>query len=267
MPDLGSSKQKGSGLTAQIFIWGGILLLIAGALLMYPYVSSRLATFAPTATLAPSLQAPVTFPSIATGVVSTPTLTFPNTHTPTPTFPNTHTPTPTPTPPHLPTPTPPPTSIPAPAQPSRIVIPSLNVDGPIIPISWETIDVNGQPQAAWGVPDRYAAGWHETSAPLGSPGNTVLNGHNTTHGEIFRYLYTLKAGDEIAVYAGEIPHTYAVTEVLILPEAGQPLDVRLQNARHILPTEDERLTIVTCHPYGSLEYRLIVIAHPVGIAN
>ena len=41
------------------------------------------------------------------------------------------------------------------------------------------------------------------------------------------------------------------------------MEVRLKNARHILPTEDERLTLVTCHPYGSLQYRLIVIAFPV----
>ena len=110
----------------------------------------------------------------------------------------------------------------------------------------------------------YAAGWHESSAPLGVPGNTVLNGHNTTHGEIFRDLYTLEAGDDIVVYSDETPYTYAVTEVLILPEADQPLEVRVENAHYILPTDDERLTLVTCHPYGSLQYRLIVIAQPSG---
>jgi LPXTG-site transpeptidase (sortase) family protein len=86
--------------------------------------------------------------------------------------------------------------------------------------------------------------------------------HNTTNGEVFRDLYTLQAGDVITSYAGDIPHAYTVTEVLILPEAGQPLEVRIENARYILPTDDERLTLVTCHPYGSLRYRLIVIAHP-----
>ena len=59
------------------------------------------------------------------------------------------------------------------------------------------------------------------------------------------------------------PYTYAVSEILLLPEAGQPLEVRLDNARYILPTADERLTLVTCHPYGSLRYRLIVIAFPM----
>jgi len=108
----------------------------------------------------------------------------------------------------------------------------------------------------------YAAGWHETSAPPGVGGNTVLNGHNTTYGEVFRDLYTLEVGDAITVYSGDTPHEYTVAEVLILPEAGQPLEVRIGNARYILPTDDERLTLVTCHPYGSLRYRLIVIARP-----
>jgi len=146
--------------------------------------------------------------------------------------------------------------------PTRILIPVIGVDAPIVPVSWRAAEVDGQTLAAWEVPDMYAAGWHETSAPLGVPGNTVLNGHNTTHDEIFRDLYKLEVGDAITLYSDDKPYTYAVSEMLILPEAGQPLEVRIENARYILPTADERLTIVTCHPYGSLRYRLIVIAHP-----
>jgi LPXTG-site transpeptidase (sortase) family protein len=90
----------------------------------------------------------------------------------------------------------------------------------------------------------------------------VLNGHNTTYGEVFRDLYTLQPGDALQLYSTETPYTYTVAEVLVLPEAGQPLEVRVENARYILPTEDERVTLVTCHPYGSLRNRLIVIAYP-----
>jgi len=270
MRNPGSIKQTGSGLSAKILVWGGVVMLIAGGLLTYPYINSRLATFPPTATLATSLQFSATPLPTATDVA--PTLTPTHTHTPTPSSPFLPTPTYAHTPTPIPTLTSPPTPAPTPtpalfSPPTRIVIPSLGVDGSIIPISWQTVDVNGQQQAVWDVPDMDAAGWHETSAPLGVPGNTVINGHNTTHGEIFRDLYTMEAGDDIVLYAGETVRTFAVTEVLILPEAGQPLEVRLENARYILPTEDERLTIVTCHPYGSLQYRLIVIAQPVGNAN
>jgi sortase A len=123
--------------------------------------------------------------------------------------------------------------------------------------------VNGVEQAIWVVPAERAAGWHEGSAPLGLPGNTVLNGHNTTYGEVFRDLYMLESGDQIIFYSGSTALSYEVEEKLFLPEAGQPLEVRQQNARYIQPTHDERVTMVTCHPYNSLRFRLILIARPV----
>jgi sortase A len=246
-PGRGSAKQTGLGLVAQLLTWGGVLLLLFGGLLAYPYVRSRLATLPPTPTAtASSLPPTAPAPTLTNAALAS---------TPSPS------PSPFPTPP-TPTATPIPSPTPLPALPSRIVIPTIHVDAPVVPVSWQTAEVDGQTQAAWEVPDVYAAGWHETSAPLGVPGNTVLNGHNTTNGEVFRDLYTLEAGDSITVYAGDAPYTYTVTEILILPEGGQPMEVRIENARYIMPTDDERLTLVTCHPYGSLRNRLIVIAHP-----
>jgi sortase A len=253
MSDLDSTRQKEEGgAAAQVLIWGGVFLLLAGGLLIYPYISSRLVIIPPTSTPVPSPTNLVTFPPLL-AVTDTPA---PKTPSPTSSPASTHTPT------YEPASPPPPTATAVPALPSRIVIPSINVDAPILPVSLETIEIDGQQQAAWQVLDMYAAGWHETSATLGIPGNTVLNGHNTTHGEVFRDLYTLKPGDLIVAYSDDTPFTYTVTEILILPETGQSLEVRIDNARHILPTNDERLTLVTCHPYGSLRNRLIVIAHP-----
>jgi len=251
MRGLGSAEQTGLNLVVQVLTWGGLLLLLVGGLLAYPYVSSRLAAFPPTPTLTPSPPHPTTPLPTVTRVPHTPTLL--HTHTLT----LTHNRTPTNQPTTIPTPTP--------ALPTRIVIPAIGVDAPVVPVSWHTVEVDGQTQTVWEVPAMYAAGWHETSAPLGMPGNIVLNGHNTTHGEVFRDLYTLEAGDTIIVYSGDVPYTYAVSEILILPEAGQPLEVRLENARYAMPTDDERLTLVTCHPYGSLRYRLVVVAYPVAI--
>ncbi|MEA3341082.1 MAG: sortase [Chloroflexota bacterium] len=249
MSDVGSEGQAGSGSAAQALVLGGVLLLLVGGLLVYPHVSSRLAIIP---------HAPP--PTLSHSVASTLTPTLTSSHSPIPTLPRTSTPVSGATliPTHIRGATP------TPARPTHILIPAIGVDAPIAPISWQTAEVDGQTQAAWDVPDAYAAGWHETSAPLGAIGNTVLNGHNTTNGEVFRDLYTLKAGSVITLYSGDVPYTYAVSETLILPEAGQPLEVRLENARYILPTGDERLTLVTCHPYGSLQYRLIVIARPNG---
>jgi len=240
MHDIGSAEQKGFGLVAQLLIWGGVLLLLAGGLLVHPYVSSRLATFSSTPAPTPSLLHPAALLPTVISAAST--------NTPTPPFP----------PPHRGG---------KGGVPTRILIPAIGVDAPVVPVSWYTVEAGDQMQAAWEVPEMYAAGWHETSAPLGMAGNTVLNGHNTTHGEVFRDLYTLEIGDTIIVYADDTSYTYAVTEVLILPEAGQPLEVRRENARYVMPADDERLTLVTCHPYGSLRYRLVVIAHPRAMNN
>ena len=163
-----------------------------------------------------------------------------------------------------PTPTPSPTPLIS-TPPKQIQIPSIELDAPVIPTEWEAeTGSDGTPQVVWIVPDWKAVGWHYTSAPLGMPGNTVMNGHNTTRGEVFRDLYKTEIGDQILVI-GEDDNTYEyrIKDIYILEEAGQPVDVRLENARYIQPTEDERLTLVTCHPYGSTRYRLIVIAKPV----
>ncbi len=219
-------------------------MIVGIALLYHPYIGSRLATF--TATPLPVPPTVVTTPT-SPGVATT--ITRPAMFSSAVLIPSlVPMPTATQTVPH--------------AIPARIVIPAIGVDAPVVPVSAKTTRVGGQEYSIWEVPDTYAAGWHNTSAPPGMPGNTVLNGHNTTHGEVFRDLYRLQTGDSIVVYAGDVPYTYTVSSVLTLPEAGQPIEVRLENARYILPTRDERLTLVTCHPYGSLRYRLIVIAFP-----
>lgn len=263
---------KQSGLLARLLIGVGAGLLILGGTLAYPYVHSRLAR--------PSSLALATTPSHTTAAATrTPELSAGSGDLDAPQVAGTST--------EIPLDTPVPSSTPSPvivstltptasaevlesetpesrdAPPTRIVIPTLDVDGPVIPVSVERTEVGGQIQAAWGVPDEYAAGWHETSASLGERDNMVLNGHNTNNGEIFRDLYTLQPGDEIVVFSGAASRTYAVSETLILPEAGQPLQVRIANARHAMPTDDERLTLITCHPYGSLRNRLIVIATPL----
>ena len=250
--DRGSARRPGRALLSWLLVGSGVALLVVGAVLVYPYIRSRLVRLpAPTTTLPP--------PSPSATVAFLPLIEPPadvagtSTAVPGPSTPGSATAT-TPIPP-APTPTP--------ALPMRIVIPEIDVDAPVVTVSLDPAELDGQVRSVWGVPASYAAGWHDTSAPLGVPGNTVLNGHNTTNGEVFRDLYTLAISDVVTVYSNDASYTYEISEILILPEAGQPLEVRLENARYILPTGDERLTLVTCHPYGSLRNRLIVIAHPV----
>lgn len=151
--------------------------------------------------------------------------------------------------------------------PIRIVIPSIDLDAPVTQIGIEPVIANGQTYYQWLVPNEFKAGWHENSAPLGQPGNTVLNGHHNVYGEVFRDLEDLEAGDKIILYDKNQAFTYEITDIEILAERDQPLEVRLQNAQWIAPTEDERLTIVTCWPYTDNTHRLIVVAHPVTKTN
>jgi len=154
-----------------------------------------------------------------------------------------------------------PTAVPDPADmtPRQIVIPAIGLDAPVETVGWHVI--NGV--STWDVPDHFAAGWLKTSALLGQSGNTVLDGHHNIGGEVFRRLVDLRVGDELEVYAGNNVFFYKVTTRQILKERDQPLEVRIKNAQWIQPTEDERLTLVTCWPYTSNSHRLIIVAKPV----
>ncbi len=149
------------------------------------------------------------------------------------------------------------------AQPLRLVIPSLGLDAGVTRVQLVSNEINGQRYYQWAVPNGYEVGWHETSAPLGRAGNTVLNGHNNIYGEVFRDLIDLELGQDILLYDSDRAYHYRVTQVEILAENGQPLSVRLANAHWIEPTDDERITLISCWPYATNTNRLIVIAQPV----
>jgi LPXTG-site transpeptidase (sortase) family protein len=151
-----------------------------------------------------------------------------------------------------------------PNQPARLIIPQLSIDAEVQQVGLKSIYADGERYFQWVVPDGYSAGWHETSAPLGQPGNTVLNGHNNIYGEVFRDLADLTAGSPITLLdtTGK-RYEYEVSHQELMPENGQPLAARLENARWIGPTTDERLTLVSCWPYATNAYRLVVIATPI----
>lgn len=182
----------------------------------------------------------------------------------TPTLVPTDTPSPTPTPLPAPTETPTPTAIvwiPAQSPPDELTIPAISLDTPISQTTWVTDTHAGQTTTIWQVPD-FVAGWHINSALPGQNSNVVLSGHHNIKGEVFRYLVDLKAGDEIILHADGRDYYYAVTDRFILPEKDASPEQRLQNGKWILPTTDERLTLVTCYPYTNNTHRVIVVAKP-----
>ena len=121
--------------------------------------------------------------------------------------------------------------------PTRIVIPKINVDAPIVNgVNWEDL--------------KKGVGHLPGSANPGERGNLYLAAHNDIYGEIFRYLENLEVGDEYFIYAGEEKFRYVVKEKRII----QPTEVGV-----MLPTTEPVATLQTCYPYLVDTHRLVVI--------
>ncbi len=138
--------------------------------------------------------------------------------------------------------TPIPIPIPGPEQATRIVIPAIDVDAPVVEgDGWEEL--------------KMGVGHHIGSANPGERGNMVVSGHNDVFGEVFRHLGGLMPGDEIIVYAEETPYRYLVREKRIV----QPDEVSVME-----PVTKATMTLITCYPYLIDTHRLVVIAELEG---
>lgn len=121
--------------------------------------------------------------------------------------------------------------------PTRIIIPKLEVDAPIVAgVGWEDL--------------KKGVGHLPGSANPGERGNLYLAAHNDIYGEIFRYLEELEPGDEYFIYAGEQEFRYVVKEKRII----EPTEVEV-----MLPVTEPVATLQTCYPYLVDTHRLVVI--------
>jgi len=159
------------------------------------------------------------------------------------------------------------TAVPADTTPKWIHIPAIAVDAPVIPAKSTAIDVSEGDRTVkmieWEAPDEPAVGWHTSSAKLGQVGNTVLNGHHNAYGKVFQNLAYLQEGDLIQVYGGGQWFNYVVINKMVLPERDVSIEKRIENASWIMPSQDERLTLVTCWPEQTNTHRLIIVASPI----
>ncbi len=147
------------------------------------------------------------------------------------------------------------------SQVTRVVIAAISVDAPVVPVSWHVEQVGGQPATVWDVA-KYAVGHHQGSGNPGDTTNIVLAGHSGGYGAVFRRLVELQPGDEVLLYGQDQQYLYVVEEVVLVKEIGVPREERLENARYMAPTEDERITMITCWPVYVYDHRAIVLARP-----
>ena len=54
--------------------------------------------------------------------------------------------------------------------PNKLIIPRIDLEAPIRPVSYKSVEVDGKTYEQWFAPDSPTVGWHQTSAQLGSPG-------------------------------------------------------------------------------------------------
>lgn len=103
-----------------------------------------------------------------------------------------------------------------------------------------------------GVPDLKKGPGHYPGTPMpGQPGNAGIAGHRTTYGAPFYEIDRLQAGDEILVRTLQGEFRYVVDRTTVVrPDQIEVLD----------PTEEDRLTLTTCHPRFTARQRLIVSA-------
>jgi sortase A len=125
-----------------------------------------------------------------------------------------------------------------PEQATRIQIPAIDVDAPVVEgDDWETL--------------KQGAGHHVGSANPGERGNCVISAHNDIFGEIFRDLPDLSLGDEVIVHTASRAHRYVVTQKRVI----EPTEVDVME-----PTSSPVLTLVSCYPYGIDTHRIVVVA-------
>jgi len=164
----------------------------------------------------------------------------------------------------------------------RIVILDLKINAAVVEMGWRVVNTASGPISEWVIPEN-EAGHHINSALPGEPGNIVISGHNNIFGRVFEAISLawddarrqkvddntdrsdILDGRPIQLYdAAGRRFDYTITEFYRLRDTGVSLAQRIENGRFMQPTNDQRLTLVTCWPITSNTHRLIVIARPAG---
>ena len=132
----------------------------------------------------------------------------------------------------------PPVVIPTPGarQATRIVIPSIQIDAPIVQgDGWEQL--------------RRGVGQHVGTASPGQKGNLVLSAHNDIFGEIFKDLDMLLPGDTVIINTMGEQFTYVINETEIV----EPTAVNVMDT-----TTAPTLTLISCYPYLIDNKRIVI---------
>ncbi|MFD0639411.1 class E sortase [Catenulispora yoronensis] len=106
-----------------------------------------------------------------------------------------------------------------------------------------------------------AAGHYPGTALPGRLGNFAVAGHRKTHGEPFRHLDELRAGDLVTVETATAWYTYRIDTgpVIVAPSDVDVVDA-VPGRPGAAPT-GSLITLTTCDPWWSSTRRMIVTGH------
>ncbi|MFF9980955.1 class E sortase [Streptomyces erythrochromogenes] len=111
--------------------------------------------------------------------------------------------------------------------------------------------------------DKGYVGQYPGTAGPGAQGNFALAGHRNTHGEPFRYVNRLRAGDELIVDVRGRRYTYVVGRILSETTERDtgviaPVPRSVVKPEHGYSEPGSYITLTTCTPEYSSKYRLVV---------
>lgn len=111
--------------------------------------------------------------------------------------------------------------------------------------------------------DELGLGRFPGSQMPGEEGNFALAGHRTLHSRPLYGVEELRAGDEIVVTTAQGAYTYAVSgHEIVEPDQVRVVGPDPQNPGG--PAVGRLLTLVACHPLGSVAQRYVVYAELAG---
>ncbi len=150
----------------------------------------------------------------------------------------------------------------APSQPLLLIVPSIGLRAPIVPIAVDSHRVLTPPS------DYHEVGWWDGSAEPGSvTGQTLLTGHTVhTGGGVMNELGNMRSGDLIQIKTKLGTVDYAATDVFVYTKAQLAANANLL----FNPTKGtNRLVLVTCTGWTGSYYtsNIIVFATPLGVRN
>ncbi|MGW2516030.1 class E sortase [Streptomyces sp. NPDC001617] len=109
-----------------------------------------------------------------------------------------------------------------------------------------------------GMVGHYSEGKLKTAMPSAKTGNFALAGHRNTHGEPFRYINRLKAGDEVVVETQDEYYVYKMTSMLPVTAPSNTSVISPVPPQSGFTGPGRYITLTTCTPEYTSKYRLIV---------